>query len=102
MGGIDVAERIGDGRLKRILMLHGALPPPARTTQTADAADQRPPRADDSDPHAARRLLVGTRQSFGNLAGDDPESEFAVAGGDAAGGSAVERLRGALCVPRYG
>jgi hypothetical protein len=27
MEGIDVAERAGDGRLKRILMFHGPLPP---------------------------------------------------------------------------
>ena len=25
--GIDVAERVGDGRLRRILMFHGPLPP---------------------------------------------------------------------------
>jgi hypothetical protein len=27
MKGIDVAERLDDGRLKRILMFHGPLPP---------------------------------------------------------------------------
>ncbi len=27
MEGIDVAERVDDGRLRRILMFHGPLPP---------------------------------------------------------------------------